>query len=57
MTSPRLQDYLLHMQEATQRALSFTGGMSEEAFAADTRTQRAVILEFVVIGEASTRLL
>lgn len=57
MTSPRLQDYLLHMQEAAQQALSFVGGMSEVAFAADTRTQRAVILEIVVIGEASTRLL
>jgi uncharacterized protein with HEPN domain len=57
MTSPRLPDYLLHMQEAARQALSFVGGMSEEAFKADIRTQRAVILEIVVIGEASTRLL
>ena len=38
MSSPRLEDYLLHMQEAAQQALAFVGGMSEEAFAADTRT-------------------
>jgi len=42
MTSPRLQDYLLHMQEAAEQALSFVGEMSEEVFAADTKTQRAV---------------
>ncbi len=57
MSTPRLQDYLLHMQEASRQALAFVDGMSEEAFLADTRTQRAVILEIVVIGEASTRLL
>lgn len=57
MTENRLPDYLGHMLEATQQACSYVEGMSKDEFLADKRTQQAVILNIVIIGEAATKLL
>jgi uncharacterized protein with HEPN domain len=57
MTEVRLPDYLDHMIEAARLACSYVEGMSKEDFLADKRTQQAVILNIVVIGEVATRLL
>jgi uncharacterized protein with HEPN domain len=58
MTSePRLPDYLRHMQEAAQENVDFTAGMDLAAFLADGRTQKAVFFNFVILGEAATRLM
>lgn len=57
MNENRLPDYLDHMLEATQQACSYTEGLSKEDFMADKRTQQAVILNLVIIGEAATKLL
>ena len=52
----RLVDYLLDMLEAVRLARSYVGPMSDAEFFADRRTQQAVILNFLVIGEAATQL-
>jgi uncharacterized protein with HEPN domain len=57
MTKRRLIDYLAHMAQATQRACDYTDGMSKETFLADTRTQQAVIMNLMIMGEIVTKLL
>ena len=52
----RLQVYLEQMEHAAQEAREFTSGMSYEAFLEDTRTQMAVAMTLIIIGEAVTRL-
>lgn len=56
-SEPRLPDYLRHMQEAAQQSLRYTEGMDLAAFLADGRTQKAVFFNFVILGEAATRLM
>jgi len=49
-------DYLNHMLEAVKLARSYVEGLSKADFLADKRTQQAVILNIIVIGEAATQL-
>lgn len=56
MNDSRLIDYLGHMLEAARLAHSYVEGLGKDDFLADTRTQQAVILNIVVIGEAATKL-
>jgi uncharacterized protein with HEPN domain len=51
-----LGDYLDHMLEAARLACSHTEGIGKEPFLADKRTQQAVIMNLVIIGEAATKL-
>lgn len=51
-SSPRLLDYLAHIVEAIERIRRYVQNMDEAAFAADQRTQDAVIRNFEIIGEA-----
>lgn len=57
MTENRLPDYLDHIIEAATLACSYVQGVSKEDFLVDKRTQQAVILNIMVIGEAATKLL
>lgn len=57
MTENRWPDYLDHMIEAAQLIGLYIEGMNEEDFIADKRTQQAVILNLIVIGEASSKML
>jgi len=57
MNDSRLLNYLDHVAGAARQACSYVDDMDEAAFLADTRTQQAVILNLVIIGEAATRLL
>ncbi|PPK72217.1 uncharacterized protein with HEPN domain [Methylobacter tundripaludum] len=57
MNENRLPDYLEHMLEAAQQACEYTEGLDKNDFLADKRTQQAVILNLVIIGEAATKLL
>ena len=57
MTPSRLPDYLDHMLEAARQACAYAQGMSKEEFLADKRTQQAVILNLILIGEEATKLL
>lgn len=57
MSENRLSDYLDHMLQAAQQACSYVEGIDKNDFLADKRTQQAVILNIVIIGEAATKLL
>jgi len=57
MNESRLADYLDHMRMAADDACSFVAGLSKEEFIADKRTQNAVIMSLIVIGEAATKVM
>lgn len=57
MTVHRVADYLNHMLEAAQQACLYVKGMEKAEFLDDKRTQQAVILNLVILGEAVTKLL
>ena len=49
-------DLLSDIEEAIKRIKAYLGGMSEEAFLDDTKTQDAVIRNIEIIGEAAKGL-
>lgn len=57
MSTHRLDDCLDHMIEATGLACGDVKDMTQAAFLADKRTQQAVILNLLIIGEAATKVL
>lgn len=57
MSRHRLPDYLEHMRQAATDACGFAEGLSREAFLDDKRTQQAVILNLIIIGEAATKVM
>jgi len=56
MNDPRLADYLDHIRQAATDATRFVEGLSKEDFLADKRTQQAVIMSLIIIGEAAAKL-
>ena len=57
MTLVRLPDYLDHMRQAVADARSFTEGMAQADFVQDKRTQQAVVMSLIVLGEAATKVM
>ncbi|MGA9947236.1 MAG: HepT-like ribonuclease domain-containing protein, partial [Xanthobacteraceae bacterium] len=57
MSLSRLGDYLDQMLTAANDARRFSDGMSKEDFLADKRTQQAVVMSLVIIGEAAARIM
>ncbi len=57
MSDSRLHDYLDHMRQAASDACGFVAGLDKQAFLQDKRTQQAVIMSLVIIGEAATKLM
>ena len=57
MSLNHLADYLDHMQQAAKDACSFVEGMDKDAFLEDKRTQQAVIMSLIIIGEAATKVM
>lgn len=57
MTINRLADYLDHMRQAIADAQSFTEGMAQADFLQDKRTQQAVVMSLIVLGEAATKVM
>lgn len=57
MSGSRLSDYLDHMQRAATEAGGFVDGMGKDEFFVDRRTQQAVIMSLIVIGEAGTKVM
>ena len=57
MIDNRLSDYLDHIQQAARKACGFVEGMSKDDFLKDKRTQNAVIMSIIIIGEAATKVL
>ncbi|AER56153.1 HepT-like ribonuclease domain-containing protein [Pseudoxanthomonas spadix] len=57
MSDRRLADYLNHMRQAAADACGFVDGLSKGDFLADKRTQQAVVMSLIVIGEAATKVM
>ena len=57
MTLNRLPDYLDHMRQAVADAQSFTEGIAQADFLQDKRTQQAVVMSLIVLGEAATKVM
>ena len=57
MSQNRLTDYLDHMQQAATDACGFVEGLAKEEFLEDKRTQQAVIMSLIIIGEAVTKIM
>lgn len=57
MTQARLQLWLQQMQEAVAQALIYVEGMDRSAFIAERRTQQAVVLNLLLIGELAAKVL
>lgn len=57
MTENRLSDYLGHIRQAVVDVGAYIEGMSKADFFDDKRTQQAVIMNLIVIGEAATKIL
>jgi uncharacterized protein with HEPN domain len=55
MTENRLPDYLEHMRQAASDARTFVDGLSKNEFLEDKRTQQAVIMSLIIVGEAATK--
>jgi uncharacterized protein with HEPN domain len=52
----RVGDYLAHMLEAAQLAGEYVAGLDKVNFLQDRRTQQAVVLNLITIGEAAGRI-
>jgi uncharacterized protein with HEPN domain len=52
----RLLEYLRQMKLSTQNSIDFLGDMSVAAFQADSKTQHAVSMSLINIGEAAIRI-
>jgi uncharacterized protein with HEPN domain len=57
MNADRLHEYLDQMRSAALQAGKFLEDMDREAFLADLRTQMAVSMTLVLIGEAASRIM
>ncbi|WP_042337522.1 HepT-like ribonuclease domain-containing protein [Paraburkholderia ferrariae] len=57
MNENRLSDYLDHIRQAAMDACGFIGGMVKDDFLQDKRTQRAVVMSLLIIGEAATKVM
>jgi uncharacterized protein with HEPN domain len=56
MSENRLIDLIEHMRQASFDACSFVEGLEKVDFLTDKRTQQAVIMSLIIIGEAATKL-
>jgi uncharacterized protein with HEPN domain len=57
MSARRLYAYVEHIHQAATDILSFIEGLSKDDFVADKRTQKAVIMCLVIIGEAASKVM
>jgi len=57
VTFSRLPDHLERMLEAAQQALAYVEGYEKPDFMEDKRTQQAVVLNLILIGEEATKVL
>jgi len=53
----RILDYIGHMVEASTQARTYIAGVSHQEFLRDAKTQDAVVLKLIVIGEAATQVM
>lgn len=53
----RHADYVEHILDATKQIRSYIDGITKDVFMEDRKTQDAVILKILVIGEAAAQIL
>jgi uncharacterized protein with HEPN domain len=56
MSDTRLADYLDHMRLAAFEACTFVEGLGKDDFLIDKRTQKAVVMSLIIIGEAASKI-
>lgn len=57
MSANRLPDYLDHIRQAAMDACEFAEGLSKDDFLTDKRTQQAIIMSLIIVGEAATKVM
>ncbi len=57
MNDAHLATALEHMRQAATDACAFVERMTKAEFARDKRTQQAVIMSLIIVGEAATRIM
>ena len=57
MSVPSADELLLHILDAASQSVAYVEGLTKDDFLADKRTQQAVILNIVILGEAATKLM
>lgn len=57
MNENRLPDYIDHIQQAAADVCGFVEGLAKDDFLTDKRTQQAVIMSLIIIGEAATKVM
>jgi uncharacterized protein with HEPN domain len=53
----KLLDYIDHILQAANEACSFVEGLNKDDFLTDRRTQKAVVMSLVIVGEAATKMM
>ncbi len=56
MIEDRIKDQLVRMHGCCEHILDFSSGMSFQEFTEDLRTQQAIIMNILLIGEVATKL-
>jgi uncharacterized protein with HEPN domain len=56
MNTDHLPDYLEDMRQAALRACRFVEGMSKAEFFEDERTQQAVAMSLILLGEGANKI-
>ena len=57
MIEGRLADLLDQMREAAEDARRFVEGLSQEDFRSDRKSQKAVVMSLLIVGEAAARVM
>lgn len=57
MSTNRVPEYLDHMLEAATQACAYVDGFSKDQFLQDKKTQQAVVLNLILIGEEAAKVL
>lgn len=57
MSRAPVSDYIFHIDQAANAAIGYVTGMSRDHFDADPKSQHAVVYNFLIIGEASAKLI
>ena len=57
MRLDRIHDHLLNMQRFAAEALAFVDGCGKEGFLGDRQAQQAVIMNLMIIGELTAKIM
>ncbi len=57
MSAQSASDLIGHIVQAAADACSYVDGLSKDDFLADKRTQQAVIMNLIIIGEAASKVM